>query len=71
MKRNIIDQNCISIKKIIREKLVFYVQNQNEISKQNISIVLKMARTMIINANLSNKLRSETLIIVCYFRNRL
>ncbi len=57
-------------KNIEWKKLVSFAQDQNDVSKRAIRTVIDKTRILLIAANLSKRLWSETLSTICYLSNR-
>jgi hypothetical protein len=70
------DREFASFKEILNdkdiewEKSAAFAQDQNDVSERTIRTVIEKARTLLIAANLSKRLWSETLSMICYFSNR-
>jgi hypothetical protein len=63
-------KEILNDKNIEWEKSVSFAQDQNDVSEKAIRTVIEKARILLIAANLSKRLWSKALIIVCYFSNR-
>jgi hypothetical protein len=63
-------KETLNDKNIEWEKSASFAQDQDDVSERTIRTVIEKARTLLIAANLSKRLWSETLTTTCYFSNR-
>ncbi len=70
------ERKFVSLKEILNdkniewEKSASFVQDQDEVSKRAIRTIIEKARILLITANLSKRLWSKALFIVCYLSNK-